>query len=234
VGRPGPRVLLADFARRSDQAFLHGLEDPGAGLLPLVDAARYRPITAADVRCHTVARHRFRLLAGLRHPWHWTAVSPTAFDQLLTVLPTLFDLVVADITGDFEGEADSGSCDVEERNHIARRTARAADLVVVVGGPGANGGRRLSQVVDDLLDLGVDPARIQPAVRASAPHRICGLPTAAVELPPMARTPGRLLPRQTVLPVAAAVVDLLSRLPAPDRRPALVPVVPGSLGCLAP
>ncbi|MDQ1400967.1 MAG: hypothetical protein QOG97_1533 [Acidimicrobiaceae bacterium] len=239
------RVLLADFARRSDQAFLHGLEDPPAGLLQLVNSGRYRPIAAADVRRHTVARPGFRLLPGLRRPAHWTAVSPSAFDQLVMVLPELFDLVVADITGDFEGEADSGSCDVEERNHIARRSARAADTVVVVGGARTNGARRLSQVVDELLDLGVDPARIQPAVRCdefpvcthrkfSRPSRICGLPSAPVELATVAGAPGRLLPPEAVWPLAEAVTDLLSRLPAPDRRPDLVPVVPGSLGCLAP
>ncbi len=232
----GRRVLLADFARNGDQAFLHGLEDPARGLLQLVERGRYHQITAADVRTHTVPRSGFRLLPGLRRPGHWTAICPSAFDQLLMLLSALFEVVVADITGDFEGEADSGSCDVEERNHMARRSAGVADIVVVVGASGANGTRRLAQAVDDLLNLGVDPARIQPAVRhgLAGPSRICGLPAVAVELPDLAGAPRRLLPTETVLPLVAALDDLLSRLPVADRRPALVPVVPGSLGCLAP
>jgi hypothetical protein len=232
----GRRVLLADFARRGDQAFLHGLEDPPRGLLQLVDCGRYRQITAADVRRHTVARSGFRLLPGLRRPGHWTAISPSGFDQLLLLLAALFEVVVADVTGDFEGEADSGSCDVEERNHMARRTAGVADIVVVVGVPGANGTRRLAQAVDDLLNLGVDPARIQPAFRhgLAGSSRICGLPAAAVELAYLADAPRRRLPNKTVRPLVAALTDRLSRLPVADHRPSLVPVVPGTLGCLAP
>jgi hypothetical protein len=32
-----------------------------------------------------------------------------------------FSVVVADVCGDTEGEADSGSIEVEERNHMAER-----------------------------------------------------------------------------------------------------------------
>jgi hypothetical protein len=224
------RVLLADMALHADQAFLHGLDQPPSGLLQLVEVGRYRPVTAVDVGRHTIAASGGRLLPGLRRPGHWTAITPAAFDEVLTGLRGLFDLVVADITGDFEGEADGGSMDVEERNHMSRRTAASADVVVVVGRPGANGARRLTQLVNDLLDLGVDPARIQPL----ANRRLCGLPAAPIVLPVTGGGPGGLLPPGAAQPLVGAVAGMLARSPSPHRRPSLVAVTPGSLGCAAP
>lgn len=233
----GRRVLLADLALRADQAFLHGLGEAVRGLFDLVETARYRPIGATDVRRHTVALGHCRLLPGLRRASHWTAVSPPAFDSTLMTLLAPPTLVIADVTGDVEGERDSGSLDVEERNHLARRTLGTADVVVLVGGPGANGARRMALLIDDLLDHGVDPARIQPVVNRaqvapmSAP-RLCGLPAEPLCLANCVGFEGGLLPPATVSDLARAVTDLLSRLPAADRSTAPVPVAPGSLGSL--
>lgn len=258
-GRP-KRVLLADFALRADQAFLHGADDPPPGLLDLVESGRYRPISIIDARRHTLAIGGRRLLPGLRRAGHWTAVSPMAFDGVLSGLLAMFDLVVADITGEFEGEVETGSIDVEERNHMARATARGADVVVVVGGPDSHGARRLAQLVDALLDLGVDPARIQPVINrvagpastAPAEPRICGLPAAPIGVPflgetdrrprPIEPEAGSLVGRAVSPPLAPdevrtvvdAVADLLARLRPADRRPVPARVLPGSLGCAAP
>jgi MinD-like ATPase involved in chromosome partitioning or flagellar assembly len=225
------RVLLADLARRADQAFLHGLGETAGGLLDLVERGRYRPVSPADVRPYTMAIPGAWLLPGLRRPHHWTAVSPTVFDAVLAALRLAFDLVVADVTADLEGERDGGSIDVEERNHMGRHTTAAADVVVVVGGPGANGIRRLAGLVDELLDHGVDPARLLPVVnRASAGDclpRLCGLPQPTIGVPTVAGS--GLLPARVVSPVAAAITGLLAESPAAPP-PALVPVVPGSLG----
>ncbi|HEX3541675.1 MAG TPA: hypothetical protein VHT75_14675 [Acidimicrobiales bacterium] len=224
-------VLLADLARRADQAYLHGLGEAAGGLLDLVEQGRYRPVSPADVQRHTVAIPGARLLPGLRRPHHWTAVSPTVFDAVLAALRLAFDQVVADVTADLEGEREGGSIDVEERNHMARHTTAAADVVVVVGGPGANGIRRLAGLVDELLDHGVDPARLLPVVnRASAGDclpRLCGLPQPTIAVATVAGS--GLLPARVVSPVAAAVTGLLAESPAAPA-PALVPVVPGSLG----
>lgn len=227
----GGRVLLADLALRADQAFLHGVGEDGPGLLDLVDRARYRPIGRAEIQRHTVALARGRLLRGLRRAHHWTALPPAAFDHVLFRLLATSTLVVADVTGDVEGEAHSGSLDVEERNHLARRTIGAADVVVAVGGPGALGARHLATLIDDLLDLGIDPARIQPVVNRSfslPPTSVCGLPARPVAIPEA--TCERLPPR-SIAPLAAAVDRLLVNLPAPDRVEAPVPIAPGSLGC---
>ena len=196
-GRP-MRVLLADFALRADQAFLHGADDPPPGLLDLVGAGRYRPISIVDAGQHTLAVGGRRLLPGLRRAEHWTAISAAAFDRTLSGLLGMFDLVVADITGEFEGEVETGSVDVEERNHMARASARMADVVVVVGGAGGHGARRLARLVDALLDLGVDPARIQPVINMvvgpwlsdPAEPRVCGLPAAPIRVPFLDNTAG--------------------------------------------
>jgi hypothetical protein len=225
--------LLADLALQADQAFLHGVAEPGTGLLHLADAARYRSIEAAQVQRHTVAVALGRLLPGLERPHHWTAVRPAAFDNVLATLISLFDVVVADVTGELEGEVDSGSIDLEERNHMARRATATADVVVAVGGPGRHGARRLALLVDELLDHGVDPARIQPVVnRVSlppAPHGVCGLPARPVALADVAGLDG-LLPAAVIQPLAAAVEGILSDQPPPPRGPDLVRVAPGSLG----
>jgi hypothetical protein len=195
-------------------------------------------VTTGDIGDHTVALPAGRLLPGLRRPGHWTAVSPAAFDAVLAALLESFDLVIADVTGDVEGERESGSLDVEERNHMARSTTVAADAVIVVGAPGANGTRRLTLLVDDLLDHGIDPARIVPVVNrgrgAVAPGRVCGLPIPPVAISEGATLDGRLLPPEVVRPLANAVGEVLARPAAARPGPALVPVMAGDLGCRTP
>jgi len=243
MGAPGA-TLLADFALRADQAFLHGLGEMAGGLFDLVMAARLWPIASADIRRHTIALDHCRLLRGLRRPGHWSALSPSAFDDVLAGLLKSPGLVVADITGELEGEGDCGSIDVEERHHMARQASQLADVVVVVGARGRNGVRRLSLLVDDLLDHGIDPARIQPVVNrvpaADAPPRprICGLPAPAI---PIADVDGdgdgderTLLPAAAVSELAAAVACLLEHPRATPAFAAPVRVKPGSLGCSRP
>jgi MinD-like ATPase involved in chromosome partitioning or flagellar assembly len=234
AAEPGA-VLLADLALRADQAFLHGLDSPERGLFDLVDGARFGVVTARDVHLHSVATAWGRLLPGLRRPEHWTAISPAAFDAVLVALLESFDLVLADVTGDLEGERDSGSLDVEERNHMARAATGAADALVVVGAPDANGARRLALLVDDLLDHGIDPARIVPVVNrqhdAAARGRVCGLPIPPVATPEVAAPTRGLLPLPAVSVLAQVVGDVLSQPRAQRRSPVLLPVMPGDLGC---
>lgn len=237
-------VILGDFALHADQAYLHGLPEPAVGLLDLVTLARARPLAAADVACHSVPMPGYRLVPGLARPCHWTAVSPPAFDEVLDVARTACQIVVADVTGEFEGESDSGSMEVEERNHMARRCAATADAVVAVGASGPAGWRRLSGIVDDLLDHGVDPARILPVVNrvdnlsagASLRRHLCGLPAPVVELASFA-TDAPVVPLDRVVtlvaPLVASVSALLTRVRPPDRITRPVRVAPGTLGLAA-
>jgi hypothetical protein len=238
-------VVLADLALRAGQAVLHGLAPGGPGVEEVVYAHRRGWLPPSEVRALTVAPpgRPYRLLPGLRHPWHWTAIGPVAFDAALDGLRRAFSVVVADVTGDLEGEAETGSADVEDRNHMARRAVAEAAAVVVVGGDGPTGRQSLDATLDAVRRHGPDGDRVVPVVnrpsRAYAPNRDW----------PFARRPGRIEPDPAgtairlghlghaddlagwARPVVAVIASLLAR---GDRRPptALEPerVAPGSIG----
>ena len=203
-------AVLADFALRADQLVLHAMP-AGArwGLFEFLERPRFPDLPRIPGR-------PYRLLPGLRRPSHWTLVRPAAFDRALDLLRSTFETVVADITGDFDGTDETGSIDIEERNHMARRVASLADVVFVVGGPGEKGRHALGCVVDALLALGVSPSRV---VRVGNGAPSCGdvcLPV--VEGPDVA---------PALTPLLLPFVDGLTLAP-PVLEP--VRVVPGSLG----
>jgi hypothetical protein len=73
------------------------------------------------------------------------------------------------VTGDVEGEAEGGSVDVEERNHLARSAVLHSSVVVVVGAPGMKGVHSLARLIRALTRIGVSPGRVVPVVNRS--HR---------------------------------------------------------------
>ena len=85
-------------------------------------------------------------------------------------LRSTFRLVVADVSGDFEGEADGGSVDVEERNHLSRAAALRSTVVLVVGLPGLKGTHSLANLVRELARSGVPGERILPVLNRSPRH----------------------------------------------------------------
>jgi hypothetical protein len=212
-------ALLADFALRGNQAVLHGLTDARWGLFEFLERPCLPDLPVLPGRA-------YRLLPGLRRSSHWTLVRPSQFDRALDTLRARVDFVVADITAEFDGEAETGSIDIEERNHMARRVVTSADAVVVVGGQGRVGGYALARVVDDVSCAGVDASRIVPVV-----NRVrSGSGAAGSDLQ---------LPEVEVGDVAAALAPTvwthvrphLARepvLPEPDHVPVLV--TPGSMG----
>lgn len=252
-------VVLADLALHADQAMIHDARDVIPGILELVDAHRAGMPASDEVRALTfdIVDRRYRLLLGLRRHRDWTALRPRALRAAIDGLRQAFTLLVADIDDDLEGEAITGSADVEERNLLARTAVALADVIVVVGQPGMKGAHSLLRVVRDLLAAGVPADRIVPVVNR-APKR-------AATRGELARTVGELLaasnPGETVvgpvfvperprldealrdgiaLPdaVVAPVTDAVRRrLAAVDERspghPAIdepIAVVPGSLG----
>ena len=170
--RNGRRVLLADLARRADQAMLHDAHDLGPGTQELVEAHRLGRPDIDEVWRTTfdVPRRGYRLLLGLRRPEAWSALRPRAIDASIDGLRRSFQVVVADVTGDFEGEADGGSIEVEERNHLARSAARRSGVVVAVGAPGMKGVYSLAAVVRSLIGIGVSPGRIVAVFNRSPRH----------------------------------------------------------------
>src|SRR5690606_26068619 len=85
----------------------------------------------------------------------------------LDTLRRRYRIVVADIDADVEGERETGSLDVAERNHIARSTAESADLVVVVGAASLKGLHSLTRTLHDFRDAGVAADRLLPVVNRS-------------------------------------------------------------------
>lgn len=157
-------VLLADLALRADQAMLHDTRDVVPGVQELVEAHRTIRLPADEIRSlmFDVAGRDHHLLLGLRRPRDWTALRPRAFDAALDGLLHAYRLVVADVDADVEGEAETGSLDVEDRNVMARSVLRRADVVVVVGTASLAGLHSLTRSLRSLVEFGVDAASIVP------------------------------------------------------------------------
>lgn len=165
-------VLLADLARNAEQAMLHDVRDVVPGVQELVEAHRSRRPDPDELRALTfhVLERRYFLLIGLRRSRYWSTLRPRAFDVAFDSLRRTFGAVVADVTADFESEADGGSADVEERNHLARSSTLAADAVLAVGRPGMKGLHSLVRVLADLGSAGVPAGRIVPVFNQAPRH----------------------------------------------------------------
>jgi hypothetical protein len=167
--RFGRRVLLADLALRADQAMLHDAPELGPGLQEVVEAHRLGRPTPDDLRQSTfdIPRRGYQLLLGLRRSAAWSALRPRAVEASVDGLRRAWQVVVADVTGDVEGEEEGGSADVEERNALARTATSQADVVVVVGRAGLKGTHSLTGLVQALIGHGVDPARLLPVINVA-------------------------------------------------------------------
>ena len=159
-------VLLADFCRVADQAMLHDSRVVVPSVQEVTEAHRAGTPTSRDVRDQTfeVVERGYRLLLGLRRPRHWVTIRPQAFEATLDSLQRSFDVVVADIESDLEGEDETGSLDVEDRHLLARATASRATAVVAVGEPSMKGLHALVRTILELLTFGVPGRRIVPVV----------------------------------------------------------------------
>jgi hypothetical protein len=148
---------------------LHDARDLGPGVQELVEAHRLGRLEPDEVWRTTfdAPRRGYRLLLGLRKPEAWSALRPRAIDASLVALRKSFQVVVADVTGDVEGEAEGGSIDVEERNHLARAALLEATVVLAVGAPGMKGIHSLAGLLRSLTDIAVSPARIVPVINRS-------------------------------------------------------------------
>lgn len=166
---PAPDVLLADLSLHGDQAMFHDAVDAVPGLPELVESARTRRPAPEDVRGLVFAGDDFGydLLLGLRRHRDWSSLRPGAVRHALHALRATYRWVVADTDADLEGEAQTGSIDIEERNVLARESAALADVVVVTARAEPAGIHRLARLVESLLDHEVATARILPVLTGS-------------------------------------------------------------------
>ncbi|HEX2575589.1 MAG TPA: hypothetical protein VHK88_04520, partial [Aquihabitans sp.] len=261
--RYGRDVILADLARHAHQALLHDARDVVPGLQELVEAHRSGRPTIDQHRRLTfdVPERGYRLLLGLRRPRDWVSVRRRAYEAALEGLRRSARVVVTDTDADLEGEAETGSFDIEDRNLVARTTVRRADVVVVVATPTTTGIHGAVTLLDDLRRHGVAGSRTLVVVNRAprAARARAELTGALAELTRVGRGDAdahvgpvyiverrhvdRLhrdlsrFPSTLVRPTADAVRLLLDRLPGLDDPLATeepVPVLPGSLGRWAP
>lgn len=160
------KIALVDLALHSEQAMLHDVRDVVPGIQELVDAHRIGTPSDREVRALTfeVAERNYQLLLGLRQARYWPSIRPHAFAAAFESLRRTFEVIVCDISSDFEGANSTGSADLEERNLMARHVSRNADVVFVVGHPGVKGLHSLMRVITELIANDVEPTRIVPVI----------------------------------------------------------------------
>ncbi|MEM9522092.1 MAG: hypothetical protein AAGA37_22480 [Actinomycetota bacterium] len=159
-------VVLADLARNGELAMLHDAREVVPGVQELVEAHRSGRLGSDDVRSMVfdAPGRGYHLLLGLRRPRDWTAIRPRSFEAALEGLRRSYRYVVADVDNDLEGESETGSIDVEDRNLIARSTIAQADLVFVVGTASTKGVHALSRDLRAIRNYGVPTDRLVPVI----------------------------------------------------------------------
>lgn len=172
LGRTGAyrgATALADLCLRADQAMLHDTQSVTPGIQELVEGFRTRTLLPDDIRnlCFSIEDRGYDLLIGLRRRRFWTSLRPAACSSSLNAFANAFAAVVFDADSDIEGEAESGSIDIEEHNVLARTALQMADSVVVVGQASLKGLHSLTRLLHDLGEFGVDANRVQPVLNYS-------------------------------------------------------------------
>jgi len=254
------RVLLADLCLRAELAMLHDARDLVPGFPEVVDLHRGQAPGPQRLRplAFEASERAYDLLLGIRRSVDWAVLRPVAVEAAIAGLRGAWATVVADIDATFEGEAETGSTDVEDRHAMARTVALAADLVLVVGRPGVKWLHATVRVLDDLGRLGVAPERLQsvivdgprgPRQRAEIARALADLTSPRVRgtLATPIFLPGRgieaavrdaaPLPTSLCAPLASAIAAGLGRgrsvdatLPVPASLAEPVAVTPGELG----
>ncbi len=159
-------VALADFSLNGEVAMLHDAQEIVPGLQEMVEAHRGSRVPANEIRSMVfdAVGRGYHALLGLRRHQDWTVIRPRAFEATIAGLLRSYRYVIADVDADVQGEQETGSLDVEDRNLIARTTMSRANLVIVVGNPTLKGLHGLARVLRDLISFGVPGNRIIPVL----------------------------------------------------------------------
>ena len=162
-------VLVDDGARRGDVAMYHHIGDVIPGLPELVEAHRSDRLDPEAVRQLTfdVPGRGYSVLLGRRRVAEWVTLRRRSVDASIEALTRSFDIVVVDVDADLDGQADTGSPDVDDRHAVALSTLELADAVLVVGRHGLHGLHAVAGLIDELVDSGVPDHRIVPVFMAA-------------------------------------------------------------------
>jgi cellulose biosynthesis protein BcsQ len=248
------RVLLADCCLHAEQAMLHNAHGAQPCLTDVVDLHAHRTPERRQVRQHAlgIVERGYYLLPGLPRARQWSRVRGGSLQQALGSLRGAFDVVVADVDPDVEGEAEGGSIEVEERNVLSRTVLSSADAVLVVGHPTMKGVYALVRAMIELLEFGVRPQRLLPVINQAGTsqsvraelsravrHLIDGVAggqaVGPVLFAPRVALEEPLRERDAVSPtwsslLADTTTVVLDRARGPASEHGLVRVTPGSVG----
>lgn len=157
-------VLLADLHLNPSQALLHDARVVSPGIQDLVDQFRSPGSAPTDIRTLTFPVHTrgYDLLLGLRRQRHWSTIRSNAFRAALFAVQRSYSVVIADVSGDLEGEVECGSVDVEERNLFARTLVAESNVVVAVGQASLKGMHSLFGVLQSIREQNVPEERVLP------------------------------------------------------------------------
>ncbi|MGI9623144.1 MAG: hypothetical protein ACR2PK_09940, partial [Acidimicrobiales bacterium] len=216
-------TLLADLALRADQGMLHDAKDVVPGLQELVDSHRNGAPSGRELQSMVFKPHDrgYHLLLGLRRHQDWAVLRQRALQSSLDSLLSAYEVVVADVEADVEGEEETGSVEVEERNMLARSSLLQADLVLVVGVPTTKGLNDLVRVVHDLARFGV-PGRLVIPVLNRTPRSVRSRSSIGGALSTLLQPVSSGLCSAVHLPHKQRIEDVLregTRLPASFARP---------------
>lgn len=140
AARPGSTVLLADLTRRAVLDAVVACRSGPETLTSVLEASRLgAPAAEALEVAAPPGPAGHRVLRGLAHPLDWTAVRAEAVDRALGALRARSELVIALVDPDLEGEAETGSVDLEDRHALTRWALAHASGVAVAAEPGPVG-----------------------------------------------------------------------------------------------
>jgi MinD-like ATPase involved in chromosome partitioning or flagellar assembly len=159
-------VVLLDGKQHPELAMLHDTNVVAPSIHELADACRFAIPSHEKVRDYTfhINSRNYDLLLGAQTSLGWAALRPERIDLTFATLRSAYDVVVADIAPEFDGESTIGSIDIEEHNYISRYIARSAQQIVIVGRDTAKGLFSTARVISDLIRFEVSPNSIQVVI----------------------------------------------------------------------
>lgn len=174
-GWDGP-VVLADLTLDATLQTVHPVGPGGRGVGDLIDSAGDLDPSAVG---SAPGGRRYRYVPGLSRHRDWIRLRSDAAERALGALRASAAVVVVAVDPDLEGEADTGSFDIEDRNLLARLGASTADVVVSASSATRIGLGAQAGVLRALADLGVATDRTWAVLATTAGRRPAGRRAAA-------------------------------------------------------